>query len=316
MAEIPFTLDQLRILKAIVDEGSFKKAADSLFVTQPAVSLQVQNLEKQLEIAIFDRGGRKAQLTEAGKLLLNYCERILGECQETCKAIEDLNNLKGGSLIIGASQTTGTYLMPRMIGLFRQKYPEVSVQLQIHSTRRTGWSVANGQIDIAIIGGQLPLELNESLEVIPFATDELALVLPTNHPLAKSKKLTKEDLYSLAFITLDTQSTTRKVVDQLLSSSGLDVQRLNIEMELNSLEAIKNAVQSDLGAAFLPVVSIERELAGGSIHRPIVADLEVKRELKVITNPGRYSSRASEAFTQDVLPLFASSFSPLFKGEN
>ena len=99
MAEIPFTLDQLRILKAIVDEGSFKKAADSLFVTQPAVSLQVQNLEKQLEIAIFDRGGRKAQLTEAGKLLLNYCEKILGECQETCKAIEDLNNLKGGTLI-------------------------------------------------------------------------------------------------------------------------------------------------------------------------------------------------------------------------
>ena len=316
MAEIPFTLDQLRILKAIVDEGSFKKAADSLFVTQPAVSLQVQNLEKQLEIAIFDRGGRKAQLTEAGKLLLNYCEKILGECQETCKAIEDLNNLKGGSIIIGASQTTGTYLMPRMIGLFRQKYPEVSVQLQIHSTRRTGWSVANGQIDIAIIGGQLPLELNESLEIIPFATDELALVLPTNHPLAKSKELTKEDLYSLKFVTLDNQSTTRKVVDQLLSSSGLDVQRLHIEMELNSLEAIKNAVQSDLGAAFLPVVSIERELSAGSIHRPIVADLEVKRELKLITNPSRYSSRASEAFTKDILPLFASSFSPLFNPHN
>ncbi len=316
MAEIPFTLDQLRILKAIVDEGSFKKAADSLFVTQPAVSLQVQNLEKQLEIAIFDRGGRKAQLTEAGKLLLNYCEKILGECQETCKAIEDLNNLKGGSLIIGASQTTGTYLMPRMIGLFRQKYPEVSVQLQIHSTRRTGWSVANGQIDIAIIGGQLPLELNESLQVIPFATDELALVLPANHHLAKSKELTKEDLYSLRFITLDTQSTTRKVVDQLLSSSGLDVQRLHIEMELNSLEAIKNAVQSNLGAAFLPVVSIERELSGGSIYRAIVADLEVKRELKVITNPGRYSSRATEAFIQDILPIFASSFSPLYISKN
>ena len=297
MAEIPFTLDQLRILKAIVDEGSFKKAADSLFVTQPAVSLQVQNLEKQLDIAIFDRGGRKAQLTEAGKLLLNYCEKILGECLETCKAVEDLNNLKGGSIIIGASQTTGTYLMPRMIGVFRQKYPEVSVQLQIHSTRRTGWSVANGQIDIAIIGGQLPLELNELLEVIPFATDELALVLPTNHPLAKSKELTKEDLYSLRFITLDNQSTTRKVVDQLLSSSGLDVQRLHIEMELNSLEAIKNAVQSNLGAAFLPVVSIERELSGGSIHRPIMADLEVKRELKVITNPGRYSSRACLLYT-------------------
>ena len=87
MADLPFTLDQLRILRAIVSEGSFKKAADSLYVTQPAVSLQIQNLEKQLEISIFDRGGRKAQLTEAGEVLLNYCERILNQCQEACRAI-------------------------------------------------------------------------------------------------------------------------------------------------------------------------------------------------------------------------------------
>ena len=87
-------------------------------------------------------------------------------------------------------------------------------------------------------------------------------------------------------------------------------------MELNSLEAIKNAVQANLGAAFLPVVSIERELLGGSLHRPFIADLEVKRELKVITNPGRYSSRAAEAFIQDILPLFASSASPLNHSKN
>ena len=313
MADLPFTLDQLRILKAIVNEGSFKKAADSLYVTQPAVSLQIQNLEKQLEIAIFDRGGRKAQLTEAGKLLINYCERILSQCQEACKAIEDLNNLQGGSLTVGASQTTGTYLMPRMIGLFRQKYPQVSVQLQIHSTRRTGWGVANGQIDLAIIGGQLPIELNELLDVIPYANDELALVLPTKHQFSNTEVLTKEDLYRLAFVTLDYQSTTRKVVDQLLISSGLDVHRLRVEMELNSFEAIKNAVQSGLGAAFLPVVSIERELSAGTLHKPIVNDLEVKRELKLITNPGRYSSRATNAFINDVLPVFASNQSPLKK---
>jgi len=311
MVELPFTLDQLRILKAIVNEGSFKKAAESLYVTQPAVSLQVQNLEKQLEIAIFDRGGRKAQLTEAGKLLLKYCERILNQCEEACGAIEDLHNLKGGSLIVGASQTTGTYLMPRMIGLFRQKFPEVSVQLQVHSTRRTGWSVANGQIDLAIIGGELPSELIDLLKVIPYATDELALVLPPKHPLARHSELTKEDLYRLGFVTLDTQSTTRKVVDQLLIQSGLDVQRLRIEMELNSLEAIKNAVQSGLGAAFLPVVSIERELSVGTVHKPNVADLEVKRELKLISNPGRYCSRAAEAFTKEILPIFASWDSPL-----
>ena len=316
MTELPFTLDQLRILKAIVNKGSFKKAADSLYVTQPAVSLQIQNLEKQLEITIFDRGGRKAQLTEAGKLLINYCEKILNECQEACKAIEDLNNLQGGSLIVGASQTTGTYLMPKMIGLFRQKYPLVAVQLQIHSTRRTGWSVANGEIDLGIIGGQLPSELNEVLDVTPYANDELALVLPVQHPLAKTQELSKEDLYKISYVTLDSQATTRKVVDQLLINSGLDIHRLQIEMELNSFEAIKNAVQSGLGAAFLPVVSIERELSAGTIHKQIVTGLEVKRELKLIANPGRYSSRAADAFIKDILPVFASKDSPIKESQS
>ena len=313
MPELPFTLDQLRILKAIAEQGSFKKAADILYVTQPAVSLQIQNLEKQLEITIFDRGGRKALLTEAGQLLLDYCQRILNQCDEACKAVEDLNSLKGGTLVIGASQTTGTYLMPRMIGLFRQTYPDVSVQLQVHSTRRTGWSVANGQIDLAIIGGQLPSDLENLLNIVPYATDELALVLPTKHKLSREKELTKEDLYKLNFVTLDSQSTTRKVVDKLLKDSGLDIQRLKIEMELNSLEAIKNAVQSGLGAAFLPVVSIERELSSGSIHKPYMSDLSVKRQLKLITNPSRYTSKASEAFKQNILPLFASVESPLRK---
>ena len=311
MPELPFTLDQLRILKAIAAQGSFKKAADLLYVTQPAVSLQIQNLEKQLEITIFDRGGRKALLTEAGRLLLDYCERILNQCDEACRAIEDLNSLKGGTLVIGASQTTGTYLMPKMIGLFRHKYPEVSVQLQVHSTRRTGWSVANGQIDLAIIGGQLPSDLENLLQVIPYATDELALVLPSKHPLSNKNELLKEDLYKLNFVTLDSQSTTRKVVDKLLQDSGLEIQRLKIEMELNSLEAIKNAVQAGLGASFLPVVSIERELTAGTIHKAFIADLEVKRELKLITNPSRYTSKASEVFKKNILPQFASLKSPL-----
>jgi DNA-binding transcriptional LysR family regulator len=124
-------------------------------------------------------------------------------------------------------------------------------------------------------------------------------------------ELTKEDLYRLGFVCLDAQSTTRKMVDQLLSRSKLDVGRMKIEMELNSFEAIKNAVQSGLGAAFLPVVSIERELASGSLHRPQVADLQVRRQLKLICHPARYCSRAAEAFRKEVLPVFASPESPL-----
>ncbi len=305
MTDLPFTLDQLRILKAIASEGSFKRAADSLYVSQPAVSLQVQNLERQLDVPLFDRGGRRAQLTEAGHLLLSYGDRILSLCQETCRAIEDLQNLQGGTLIVGASQTTGTYLMPRLIGLFRQKYPEVAVQLHVHSTRRTSWSVANGQVDLAIIGGEVPPELHDSLEIVPYAEDEFALIVPTVNPFAQAEVISREDLYRLQFIVLDSQSTIRKVIDQILTRNGIDTRRLKVEMELNSIEAIKNAVQSGLGAAFVSVTAIEKELQLGALRQLRIEGLEIKRTLSLITNPNRYRSKAAEVFGQEILPQFA-----------
>ncbi|MDJ0508097.1 MAG: LysR family transcriptional regulator [Crocosphaera sp.] len=305
MSDIPFTLDQLRILKAIAAEGSFKRAADTLYVSQPAVSLQVQNLEKQLNVPLFDRGGRKAQLTEAGHLLLSYGEKIITLCQETCRAIEDLQNLQGGTLIVGASQTTGTYLLPRMIGLFRQKYPDVAVQLQVHSTRRTSWGVANGQVDLAIIGGEVPGELQDTLKIIPYAEDELALILPVDHPLAEGETVQKEDLYRLNFISLDAQSTIRKVIDKVLTRCDIDTKRLKIEMELNSIEAIKNAVQAGLGAAFVSITAIEKEVQMGEIHIASLEEVKVNRTLSVIINPNRYRSKAAEAFIQEVLPAFS-----------
>jgi len=305
MSEIPFTLDQLRILKAIATEGSFKRAADSLYVSQPAVSLQVQNLERQMDVPLFDRGGRRAQMTEAGHLLLNYGEKILSLCQETCRAIEDLQNLQGGTLIVGASQTTGTYLLPRMIGRFRQAYPDVSVQLQVHSTRRTSWSVANGQVDLAIIGGEVPAELQDVLRVRPYADDELALIIPVDHPLAKIGTIQREDLYKLNFIALDSQSTIRKVIDQVLIRAELDPKRLKVEMELNSIEAIKNAVQSGLGAAFVSVSAIEKELQMKVLHRAMIDNVVVRRTLAVIVNPSRYRSKAADAFVKEILPEFS-----------
>lgn len=306
MSDLPFTLDQLRILKAIATEGSFKRAADSLYVSQPAVSLQVQNMERQLDVPLFDRGGRRAQLTEAGHLLLNYGERILSLCEETCRALEDLQNLQGGTLIVGASQTTGTYLLPRMIGRFRHRYPDVAVQLHVHSTRRTAWSVANGQVDLAIIGGEIPAELQDSLITAPYATDELALILPPDHGLAQVAQIQREDLYKLQFIALDSQSTIRKVIDQVLTRCGIETRRLKVEMELNSIEAIKNAVQSGLGAAFVSVSAIEKELDMSLLHRALVEEVVIKRTLSVIYNPNRYRSKAADAFSREILPEFAS----------
>ena len=281
MIDLPFTLDQLRILKAISSEGSFKKAADSLYISQPAVSLQIHNLEKQLNVLIFDRGNRKAYFTEEGEMLLRYGNRILSLCDETCRAIDDLNNLQGGTLIVGASQTTGTYLMPRLIGLFRQKYPQVAVQLQVHSTRRIAWSVANGHINLAIIGGEIPIELKNTLQVTSYAEDELALILPKSHPFSMLKSIQKEDLYRLRFIALDRQSTIRKVIDKVLNQNGIDSTRFKIEMELNSVEAIKNAVQSGLGAAFVSVSAISKELELEVLQCIKIEDIIIKKKQKI-----------------------------------
>nr|WDB00039.1 LysR transcriptional regulator [Cyanidium sp. THAL103] len=306
MTDLPFTLDQLRILKAILIEGSFKKAANSLYISQPAISSQIQNLEKQLNIPLFDRTNKNAQLTEAGQLLLKYGGRILALCEETCRALEDLQNLQGGNLIVGASQTTGTYLMPNLIGLFRQKYPEISIQLQVHSTRRVAWGVANGQVDIAIIGGEIPTELKEILEVKEYAEDELTLILPTNHPFSKLSSIQKEDLYRLKFITLDQHSTIRKVIDKILSNNGIDSNRFKIEMELNSIEAIKNAVQSGLGASFVSISAIAKELELNLLHQTKIDNINIKRNLSIIFNLNRYRSKAASTFYKEITSLFNS----------
>jgi DNA-binding transcriptional LysR family regulator len=192
-----------------------------------------------------------------------------------------------------------------MIGVFRKQYPEVAVQLHVHSTRRTAWSVANGQIDLAIIGGEVPPELHDSLEIIPYAEDELALILPAYHPLARQGVVQKDDLYKLQFITLDSQSTIRKVIDQVLTRSGIETRRLKVEMELNSIEAIKNAVQSGLGAAFVSTSAIEKELQMDVLKRARIEDVVVNRMLSVIVNPNRYRSKAAQAFMEEVLPQFS-----------
>jgi|TARA_B100000768_G_scaffold174380_1_gene184603 DNA-binding transcriptional LysR family regulator len=306
MSNLPFTLDQLKILQTISEEGSFKKAAEKLYISQPAVSLQIQNLEKQLNAPIFYRDKRKAYLTETGELLKKYCDRILSLCEETCRALDELQTFQSGALVIGASQTTGTYLMPRLIGIFRHKYPQITVELQVHSTRRISWAVANGQIDLAIVGGEVPKELNNVLQVTSYAEDELALILPISHPFSSLEFIRKEDLYRLRFIALDTQSTIRNVIDDTLKQNGIDSGYFKIEMELNSVEAIKNAVQSGLGAAFVSVSAISKELDLDMLHWAKIEGITIKRTLSIITNPKRYHSNVTKLFKEELLEIFLS----------
>jgi len=304
MSNLPFTLDQLKILQTISEEGSFKKAAEKLYISQPAVSLQIQNLEKQLNAPIFYRDKRKAYLTETGELLKKYCDRILSLCEETCRSLDELQTFQSGALVIGASQTTGTYLMPRLIGIFRHKYPHITVELQVHSTRRISRAVANGQINLAIVEGEVPRELNQVLDITAYAEDELALILPVSHPFSSLDFIRKEDLYRLRFIALDTQSTIRNVIETTLTQNGIDSSYFKIEMELNSVEAIKNAVQSGLGAAFVSVSAISKELDLGMLHWAKIEGITIKRTLSIITSPKRYHSNVTKLFKEELLEMF------------
>ena len=283
--------------------GSFKNAAQSLFLTQPAVSLQIQNLEKQLKTNLFDRTKKQIELTEAGTLLLRYSNRILALCEESSRVLDDLSELQSGKLVIGASQTTGTYLMPKIIGLFQQKYPNINVQLNVDSTRKVAWHLMNRQVDIGIVGGKIPKELRKILEITPYVEDELALIVPPSHPYVKLECIKKEDLYDLKFISLNSYSTIRTVVDDTLSKNGIDVTRLKVEMELNSIEAIKNAVQSSLGAAFVSGSAITKELELNLLNCVRIEDVKINRKLCIILNPNRYKSKASENFTKEILTL-------------
>jgi len=300
---LPYTLEQLVILRAVAKGGSFKNAAQSLFLTQPAVSLQIQNLEKQLKTNLFDRTKKQIELTEAGTLLLRYSNRILALCEESSRVLDDLSELQSGKLVIGASQTTGTYLMPKIIGLFQQKYPNINVQLNVDSTRKVAWHLMNRQVDIGIVGGKIPKELRKILEITPYVEDELALIVPPSHPYVKLECIKKEDLYDLKFISLNSYSTIRTVVDDTLSKNGIDVTRLKVEMELNSIEAIKNAVQSSLGAAFVSVSAITKELELNLLNCVRLEDVKINRKLCIILNPNRYKSKASENFTKEILTL-------------
>ena len=307
--DVPFTLDQLRIVRAIAEHGSFRKAADKLFISQPAVSLQVQSLERSLEVLLFDRGGRRVVLTEAGHLLVDYSARILNLSEEACRALVDLQELKRGTLMLGASQTVGTYMMPSLIGQFRQSYPQISVQLQVQSTRRVASGVAEGQLDLAIVGGSIPNNLVDQLEVSAYATDEFVLVranpdasacqfdsAPGIEGLEDGAMLSKEDLYQLRFISLNPQSTTKKAIDTTLESYGINPTKFQVEMELNSLEAIKNAVKAGLGVAFLSLTAVADDLTSGCLQQLPVEGLEVKRTLRMIFSPGRYQSQAAMSF--------------------
>ena len=302
---LPFTLQQLRIIKAIAKEQSFKRAADLLFVSQPSLSKQVKILENQLGILLFDRKSRKVTLTESGRLFLQYSDRILSLCEETCRAMDDLKSGERGNLTVGASQTVGTYLMPRVLALFAQNYPQINLTVQVDSTRNITRNIVDRRIDIAVVGGDVPIQLKNHLTIEEFVEDELLLIIPKSHPFAlkTNKIINKEDLYHLNYITLNPTSTIRKFIDNTLQANNIETRDFNIVMQLSSIEAIKTAVSLGLGVAFVSASAIEKELALETIEIIKIENIKITRTLSIITNPECHKSKGFEYFYNELWTL-------------
>jgi len=300
---LPFTLQQLRILKAVATEKNFTKAAELLYLSQPSLSKQIKTLEKNLDVLLINRQNNKISLTENGKVFLQYSERILALCEESCRALIDLKNGERGNLTVGASQTIGTYLMPRILALFAQNYPQIDLKVQVNSTRLIAKNVLNREIDVAIVGGEIPDEWKKNIIVEPFVEDEFSLIVSRSHPFAAKKIITKEDLYHLNFITLNSNSTIRKFIDNILTQNQIETKQLKIIMQLNSIEGIKTAVSLGLGAAFVSSSAIEKEIALKTVEILKIENIRITRMLSIISNPECYKAKAFEFFYHELSRL-------------
>lgn len=300
---LPFTLQQLRILKAVATEKNFTKAAQLLYLSQPSLSKQMKTLEQNLGITILNREKNKISLTENGTVFLHYAERILALCEESCRAIIDLKHGERGNLTVGASQTIGTYLMPRVLALFAQTYPQINLNVQVSSTRIIAKNLRNREIDIAVVGGEIPEEFQKNLKIDEFVEDELSLIISKSHPFAEKKIISKNDLYHLNFITLNSNSTIRKFIDTILTQNQIEVNQLRIIMQLNSIEGIKTAVSLGLGAAFVSSSAIEKELELQTIEVLKIENLQITRTLSILSNPDCYKSKAFQFFEKELETL-------------
>nr|YP_010283423.1 lysR transcriptional regulator [Bacillaria paxillifer]ULD16542.1 lysR transcriptional regulator [Bacillaria paxillifer] len=300
---LPFTLQQLRILKAIATEKNFTKAAEILYLSQPSLSKQIKTLEKNLDILLVNRENNRISLTENGKIFLEYSERILALCEESCRALIDLKNGDRGYLIIGASQTIGTYLMPRMLTLFAQNYPQIDLKVQVNSTQIIAKSILNQEIDIAIVGGEISDDLKKNLTIEHFVYDELNLIVSKSHPFANKKTINKEDLYCLDFITLNSNSSIKRFIDNILIQNQIETSQLKTILQLNSIEGIKTAVSLGLGAAFLSSSAIEKEIKLKMIKILKIKNIKITRKLSIISNSECYKSKAFDFFYNDLIRL-------------
>jgi len=283
-------LHHLFVFSAVARTGSFTRAADELFITQPAVSKQVRQLEHDLRTDLIEQIGRRIFLTEAGELLADYAANIFSMASDARRAMVELQDLERGTLTIAASETIGMYLLPEVTRGFLARYPGVALRIRIMNTTNVAESVMSYDAEIGFIEG--PVE-SSSLVLDDIAMDELVLVAAPGSPLGHGQFAHPAMLHALPFILRESGSGTRAVADAFLEAAAV-VPR--IVAEIDNIEAIKRVVAAGLGCTVLSRAAVSSDVAAGQLIVRRLAGAEMARPLRVATLAQRRLSIAAREF--------------------
>lgn len=266
---------RLTVFYTVAKRLSFTKAAAELFVTQPAITKHIQELESQLGMALFDRRGNQISLTTAGNVLLRHAETIMGVYRQ----IEfDLNALKGqpgGRLRLGASSTIAQYVIPAVLARFQEHSPEVSLSLLSGNTDQIEQSLLNNDIDLGLVEGRTH---HSDIRYTPFVKDELVLVCRADHPLAGRDEITLDELKTVPIALRERGSGSLEVIEHALRGAGLRLNDLNLAMQLGSTEGIKSYLTNSISIAFISIFAVQNELKNGILRVLDVAGLTIQRD--------------------------------------
>jgi DNA-binding transcriptional LysR family regulator len=253
---------RLQVFHTVARLLSFTKAAETLHMTQPAVTFQVRQLEEHFNTRLFDRTHNRINLTEAGVRAYEYADRIFELYQEMENSIREMTGEIRGALTIGASTTIAEYMLPTLLGDFKAKYPDVEIHLKVSNTEGIVSMVENNAIDLGVV--EAPVA-NKNLVVEVCRMDELVAIVPPNHPLVGREALALPELVGYPFICREEGSGTREVITEYLGKLEGCSDSLNISMELGSPEAVKGAVEAGMGVSVVSGATIQKELRLGTL---------------------------------------------------
>lgn len=276
---------RLKVFATVAKRLSFTKASQELYISQPAVTKHIQELEQQFSTKLFTRNGTSIDLTLSGKILLEKTNQIFEIYRETEFEINKVNNKLKGNLKIGASTTIAQYILPEILVKFHSYYEDIHIDLTSQNTEKISDLLKKNKIDIGIIEG--PFQ-SPQFDYIPLMLDEIVLVARVGHPLS-SKTLSVKDLAELDFVSREKGSGTQDFIDSELQKSKLLASKLHVIMNLDSTESIKNYLAQSDAMAFLSVSSITNELKYNKLNIIDIKHFEIKRQFQFIVLKGEQS---------------------------